>query len=164
MTRLIRDRQIVEDDFLHVGDDEAAPAGSRPIVSLGRWLTERAALLAAHPAVGVRVSPDKQPKDIPELHAAAVIAIEFPRFTEGRGYSIARLLRDRERYRGELRAVGWVTREQLFYLSRSGFNAFELAPGKSLEGALEAFHDFSVTYQAAADDPRPLFRRRYGVA
>ena len=70
------------------------------------------------------------------------------------------MLRQRHAYRGELRAVGWVLRDQLQYLERCGFNAFELKPGKPLESALEAFGELSVTYQAAVDDPRPIYRRR----
>lgn len=163
--QIIRKRAIVEDDYVHVPDGAELPAdGHKPIISLARYAavahSERDGLFARYPSLGVQIASDKLPSDIPELARLGVIAIEFPRFTDGRGYSIARQLRDRHGFRGELRAVGWVLRDQLFYMERCGFDAFELKPGKPLESALEAFGEFSATYQAAVDDPRPLYRRR----
>ena len=158
--QIIRKRAIVEDDFAHVADADALPATGKPIVTLARYLKERGQLIERYPALGVRVTSDKLPTDIPDVDRLALIAIEFPKFTDGRGYTIARQLRQRFGFRGELRAVGWVLRDQLFYMERCGFDAFELKPGKPLESALEAFGEFSVTYQPATDDPRPLYRRR----
>ena len=158
--KIIRDRAIVDDDFVHVIDGAEQAATAKPIVPLAHFLETRDALLARHAAIGVRVPSDKLPSDIPDLQRLALIAIEFPRFTDGRGYSVARMLRQRHGYRGELRAVGWVLRDQVLYLERCGFNSFELKPGKPLESALEAFGEFTVTYQAAADDARPIYRRR----
>ncbi|HWU87272.1 MAG TPA: DUF934 domain-containing protein [Kofleriaceae bacterium] len=158
--QIIRDRAIVDDDYVHVPDGVEPTPGQRPIVTLARLGKETEALLARFPVLGVRVPSDKLPSEIPALDRLALIAIELPRFTDGRGYSVARMLRDRHGFRGELRAVGNVLRDQLRYLERCGFNAFELTPGKPLESALEAFGEFSVTYQAAADDQRPLYRRR----
>jgi uncharacterized protein (DUF934 family) len=158
--RIIRDRRIVEDAWIHLDDEAPAPAGADVTVSLPRWQRERDALRAREGRVGVRLRPDEEPSaladDLPDL---ALVAIEFPKFTDGRGYSKARLLRSRWRFTGELRAVGNVLRDQLYYMHRCGIDAFELQPGKSLEQALGAFDELSVTYQAAADDPRPLFRR-----
>ena len=162
--KIIRDRAIVDDDYVHVADGAELPAdGARPIVTLVRYLADREALLARYStlgALGVKVPPGTPPGGIPDLERLALVAIEIPSYTEGRGYSVARVLRDRHAFRGELRAVGWVTRDDLFYLERCGFNAFEMRAGKPLESALEAFGEFTVTYQAAADDPRPLYRRR----
>jgi uncharacterized protein (DUF934 family) len=86
--------------------------------------------------------------------------VHFPTFTDGRGYSTARLLRERYGYRGELRAVGDVLRDQLFYLSRVGFDAFALRQDQDAEGALASLADFSESYQASVERPQPLFRRR----
>ena len=158
--RIIRDRAIVDDDFVHVPDGAELPDGGKPIVTLARYVASREALLGRYPALGVRIASDKLPGDVPEPGRLALIAIEFPRFSDGRGFSVARQLRDRHGFAGELRAVGWVLRDQLFYMERCGFNAFELKPGKPLESALEAFGEFTATYQAAVDDPRPLYRRR----
>ncbi|MBA3455729.1 MAG: DUF934 domain-containing protein [Deltaproteobacteria bacterium] len=158
--KIIRDRTIVDDDFVHVTDGSEQAAATKPIVPLAEYVKSRETLLARHAAVGVRVPSDKLPSDIPDLQRLALIAIEFPKFTDGRGYSVARMLRQRHAYRGELRAVGWVLRDQLLYLERCGFNAFEMKPGKPLDSGLEAFSEFSVRYQADVDDPRPLYRRR----
>ena len=105
------------------------------------------------------------PGDDPALHAGAlagakVIAVNFPKFADGRGYSIARLLRERHGYRGELRAVGVVAIDLLYYMEQSGFDAFELRDGDDPEAALAAFDAFSEGYQSSAARPIPLFRRR----
>jgi uncharacterized protein (DUF934 family) len=158
--QIIRKRAITDDDFVHVPDGAELPEGGKPIVTLARYAKAPGELLARYPVLGVRVASDKLPSAIPELGRLALIAIEFPRFTDGRGYSLGRQLRERHGFRGELRAVGGVLRDQLYYMERCGFDAFELQPGKPLESALEAFGEFSATYQAALDDPRPIYRRR----
>jgi uncharacterized protein (DUF934 family) len=170
--RVIKDRQIVDDGWVLLAPDAAtSPAALPPegdvIVSLSLWNEEwTAARSAGRPAfagrsgkVAPRLRSNEAPEDIVALEQAPLIAIEFPSFTDGRGYSSARLLRERFAYRGELRAVGDVLRDQLFYMARCGIDSFALKAGKDMEGALAAFQDFSVTYQAAADDQRPLFRR-----
>jgi len=107
------------------------------------------------------LEPDHEPADLREdLSRLSLIAIRFPVFTDGRGYSIARLLRERYGYTGELRAVGDIMRDQLFYLSRVGFDAFLLREGEVAEEALAAFDSFSEAYQASVERPSPLFRRR----
>lgn len=159
---IIKRGEIVTSTYRHVADDEALPAGDRDItVSLARLVKQPELLDTYGGRIGVRLVPgDELDALLPHLDRIAIVAVEFPKFTDGRGYSLARLLRDRHGYRGELRAIGHVLRDQLFYLHRCGFDAFEMAPGKSLDDALQAFGEFSVRYQAAADDPRPLFRRR----
>ncbi len=156
--KVIKNREIVEDEWRLVGDDEAiAPAGYS-IVSVARWNAERDALGAAGP-VGVVLRSDEDPGDVEQLDALAIIAVDFPSFADGRGYSTARRLRQEFSFGGELRAVGDVLRDQLYFMHRCGIDSFALKEGKSFEDALAAFEDFSVTYQAAADDTRPLFRR-----
>jgi uncharacterized protein (DUF934 family) len=126
-------------------------------------------------------SPDAAAKDVADADAAEVLRLEpaddpaafahrlgavsrvevnFPNFTDGRGYSTARLLRERYGYDGELRAIGDVQRDQLFNLARCGFDAFLLRKDEDADEALAAFDDFSETYQASAEQPQPLFRRR----
>jgi uncharacterized protein (DUF934 family) len=158
--QIIRKRAIIEDDFVHVPDGAELPEGKPPIVTLARYAKAHDELLTRYPALGVQVPSDKLPSDIPQLGRLALIAIEFPKFTDGRGFTIAHQLRLRHGFIGELRAVGWVLRDQLFYMERCGFDAFELKPGKPLESALQAFGEFTATYQAALDDPRPIYRRR----
>lgn len=113
--------------------------------------------------IGVLVGDDDDLTEVAaHLPLTGPIAVHFPRFTNGRGYSIARLLRGRYGYRGELRAVGDIMRDQLFYLRRVGFDAFELRADQACEQALHAFEDFTQPYQASSDEPLPLFRRRVG--
>ena len=159
MRSVIKHRRIVEDRWQHVADDADPPAGP-VIVSLARWRRERAALLERGEPVGVRLPNTANVADVAgDLPVLALVALEFPKFTDGRAYSQARLLRERYGYRGEIRAVGDVLRDQLFFMARSGFDAFELRADRSLEDALAAFDDFSESYQPAADQPLPLYRR-----
>jgi uncharacterized protein (DUF934 family) len=106
-----------------------------------------------------------QPTDDPAAVAARLpnvsrVEINFPKFGDGRGFSIARLLRERYGYRGELRAVGQVARDHLYMMEKCGFDAFLLRDGEDADEALAAFGDYSETYQATVTQPQPLFRRR----
>lgn len=160
--QIIKKGEIVTSSWVHLRDEELLPAERVDVtVSLGRFVAEQDAL-ATHPGrVGVRLRGDDDVEPhLPALLALPLLAIEFPRFTDGRGYTLGRLLRERHGYRGELRAVGNVLRDQLYYMHRCGFDAFELQPGKSVTEALEAFAELSVRYQPAVDEPQPLFRRR----
>jgi uncharacterized protein (DUF934 family) len=157
---IIIDRAIVPDEFQELADADPLPPSAKVIVSFARYLREGPELLAQARAVGIRLPSDKLPGEVPGLDKLALIAIEFPRFSDGRGYSIAKLLRERFKFGGQLRAVGWVLRDNLLYMERVGFNAFELAPGKPLESGLEAFAELPIAYQATTADRRPLYRRR----
>jgi uncharacterized protein (DUF934 family) len=159
--RIIKHRKIVDDAFVHVPDANELPESGDVIVSLDRFRELRTALLARGSKLGIQLRSDQEAKLVVDLLPdLAVVAIEFPGFKDGRGYTTARLLRERFGFKGEIRAVGDVLRDQLYYMERCGFDAFELKPGKDIDGALRAFQEFSVTYQGATDDPRPLFRRR----
>ena len=162
--KIIKDGAIVEDGWTHVPSDATladVPAGD-VIVPLTLWQAEKEALSARAGRLGVRLASDDLAETIAgDLDRFAVIAIEFPIYRDGRGYSQARILRDRYSYEGELRAVGDVLKDQMFYLHRVGFNAFEVRADRSIEDALKSLTDFSVTYQPAADNPLPL-RRRFG--
>ena len=108
-----------------------------------------------------------EPVDDPALLAGAlakvrVIAVNFSKYGDGRGYSIARVLRERYGYQGELRAVGVVARDHLHAMAQCGFDTFELREGEDAQAALAAFGDFSEAYQASAAQRVPLFRRRAG--
>jgi uncharacterized protein (DUF934 family) len=111
--------------------------------------------------VVVRLEPADDPASVAQqLAGAARVEVNFPKFGDGRGFSIARLLRERYGYRGELRAVGQVGLDHLHYMEQCGFDAFELRDGEDAEEALAAFDTFSEGYQASAARPEPLFRRR----
>lgn len=142
-------------------DSESVALPEGPLaVALPVWKARREELLARSSAVGVRLETTDDPADIvADLPRLALVAVHFPRFTDGRGYSIAYLLRRRHGYTGELRAVGDVLRDQLFYLTRSGFDSFQLRDGADPHAALPSLRDFSETYQSAADGRVPRFRR-----
>lgn len=162
---IIRHGRIVEDDAIALADDAPLPERGRVLVSLERATRERELLRARPDGFGVRVPGDAEPEAIVAalggtLEGLALLAIVVPKSTDGRHYSLARLLRERFGYRGELRALGDVLPDALFYMHRCGYDAFELRADKSLATGLRALEAFSVTYQGAADDPRPLWRRR----
>lgn len=96
----------------------------------------------------------------PAIAVAEVVAIHFPALVDGRGFSLAHLIRDYLEFTGELRAIGHFIQDQLFYLSRCGFDRFEVAEDADVESYQLSLRDFSERYQAAIDEPQPLFRRR----
>lgn len=167
--KIIRDGAIVEDDWSRLDDAAPLPASGKVIVSWTRWQADRDALKARRNvgvAIPATLDVDQLKDDLPAL---ALVAVPFNfiqpkpeggRTFDGRGYSQARLLRDRHAYTGEIRAVGDVFRDAMFYMRRCGVNAFEVKAGQDLPDALKAFRDFSLGYQGAADDPTPIFRRR----
>ncbi|MCH8001763.1 MAG: DUF934 domain-containing protein [Proteobacteria bacterium] len=149
---LIKDNELVPDPWVTLGDDEALPEGAPAIVSFERWQSEREALLQRNAPLGIRLRSDQPPKLVlDDLDRFAVVALEFPKFGDGRAYSYARLLRERYGYRGELRAVGNVLRDQALFMLRCGFDAFELAEDSALEGWRESLAEISVFYQPTAD-------------
>ena len=157
--KVIKRNQIVEDPVAHLADDAPVPETGRFSVSLTRWNAERDAL-AGTPGLGLRLNGDDLVDDVvADLDAFDWIALEFPKFSDGRCYSHARVLREHHGYRGELRATGDVLRDQLFFMARCGIDVFEVRPDKNIEDALEAFREFSVTYQPAADGRPPVYRR-----
>jgi uncharacterized protein (DUF934 family) len=116
----------------------------------------------AHPDLLV-LEPDDDPRRIADrLPGLKVVAVNFPKYGDGRGYSIGRLLRERYGYQGELRAVGVVARDHLRQLAQCGFDSYQLREGEEAAEALQGLDDFSEAYQASAAQPVPLFRRRLG--
>ena len=168
--RVIRNGRVEPELWSYLGVageervDEVPPRGP-VLVPLATWKARRDELLARVEPVGVWLKPDDDPAEIGnDMHALSLIAVQFPKFTDGRGYSIAVLLRRRYGYRGELRAFGDVGRDQLFYQRRCGFDSFSLAAHRDPEAALAGLATFSVRYQGSVDDPLPLFRKRAAAA
>lgn len=168
METLIEHRKPVPNHW-RIRDGQApgeapAPIVAWDVVSLAHWHGLREQPCASAPGrpapVGVWLEPDDDPRELrTELHRLALIAVRFPRFTDGRGYSIARLLRQQLRWSGPLMAIGDVLRDQLLLLERCGFDRFLLRDDQDVESALVAFADFSDAYQASAVRV-PLFARR----
>ena len=165
MREIIKDKKVVQDDWnvARLGEGEtpesfAVPAG-KTIVPLKVWLAQREALSARND-IGVWIASDERPEALKDdIARFTVIAVDFPKFMDGRGYSIAYNLRARLGYTGELRAIGDVLRDQLFYMQRVGFNAFAVRADKNIHDALKGLTDFSEPYQAALDIKAPLFAR-----
>ena len=162
MGKLIIDGAIVDNQWQRLETDaleNGVPAQGKIIVPLAYWQENREALIARGD-VAVWLAPGEEPKDLEDdLAALPLVAIHFPAFKDGRGYSYARELRTRYKFDGEVRATGDVLRDQLSYMTRCGFNAFEVRADRNIEEALQGLKDFSVTYQADVNDPRPIYRR-----
>lgn len=166
MPRRIKHGAVVDDAWVVVRDaasiDALAP-GVPAIVPLSLWLDEREAL-RGRAGVGVWLAPADDPAALAhDVEVLPVIAVDFPAFADGRGYSTARLLRERYGYRGELRAIGDVQRDQLALLVQVGFDAFAMASGRDEVAALASLADFTDGYQLT-QLRTPWFRRRAALA
>jgi uncharacterized protein (DUF934 family) len=152
---LLKHGKITPDPWIAVADDAPLPSEDPVVVGLARWRAERAALARRPAPVGVRLkSHELAPEIGDDAGKLGLIALEFPSFRDGRAYSTARLLRERYRFTGELRAVGNVLRDQFLFMHRCGFDAFEIASADA--GAWrEAMAEIAIWYQPTADG-RPV--------
>ncbi len=161
--QIIKDQKITIDDWQHldVDSDIANIPSGKLIAPLVMWNEAKEAISDKADKVGVRLTPDADLNEIAaDLDKLPLIAIEFPAFRDGRGYSLARRLREHYKYTGEIRAVGNVLRDQVGYMTRVGFNAFEIDSKQNVDDALQAFDEISVKYQASSDEALPFYRRR----
>ena len=148
--RLLRNAEIVLDEWRYVAE-AASDAAAPLIVTLTQWQLEPDTWLARGTPLGVVLSPAHRVEQIAaDLERFSLIAAEFSGPAEGRGYTQGRLLRERFDFKGELRATGYVRRDQLFFLARCGFNSFELSEA-DIEDALSALSTFSAAYQPSND-------------
>lgn len=158
------DGQIKADDWTVVprpeeGEVLTLPEG-RVLIPADMWLANRAQY-ANKETVGVWLESHDEPGMLADaVDELSIIAVNFPKFTDGRGYSSARLLRERFGYEGELRAIGDVLLDQLQFMKRCGFDSYALRADKDIELAAHCLNFFSQAYQAATDTEEPLFRRR----
>ncbi len=149
MRKVLRRLEVVEDDWQHLGEEP--PGGNESLIVPFAELRDNAVTWEAwRGPLGVQLKPADRVEDLaPLLPRLSLVAIEFPGPGEGRGYSQARMLRQRLRFKGELRAVGHVKQDQIFFMARVGFDCFELAPGERFENAIAALQRYAVAYQAA---------------
>jgi uncharacterized protein (DUF934 family) len=155
---LLKQDGIAADSWTRIDDDaEIAPGNTgvtQPIISLTRWKRDRDTLLALNGEIGIVLGSDESPALIADdIHRFGVICLNFPKFTDGRGYSYARLLRSRYNYTSEIRAIGNVLRDQALFMRRCGIDALEIMDGRSTDGWRQAFAEFSIRYQPAEDTP-----------
>ena len=167
MPKLIKNGAIVEDAWLvlKLADGETPVTVVLPdgplLVPLSVWQVRKDEILVRDQPIGVWLDAGEGPEALAaDLAYFPVVAVNFPKFADGRGYSTARLLRERYAYTGELRAIGDVLRDQLYFMRRCGFDAYAVRADKDIEDALAGFKDFPENYQAAFEPAQPLFRRR----
>jgi uncharacterized protein (DUF934 family) len=164
MQRIIKNDQVVDERWHLLPKDATLEGLSNSddiIVPMALWLEHGHALRARDGGLGVWLEAGDEIEEIAEdLGRFQVIALDFPVFTDGRHFSTARLLRERYGYKGEVRAIGDVLRDQLFFMKRCGFDAYAVRADRDPHEALKGLTDFTHVYQAAADEPQPLFRRR----
>jgi len=167
MFKLIKNGQIIDDTWqvLKLAEGESAESVTLPsqaaLLPLTVWQARKTEILARTIEVGIWLESGEEPETIAgDLSHFAVIGVNFPKFADGRSFSTARLLRERFGYQGEIRALGDVLQDQLFFMKRCGIDAYVVREDKNIEAALAGLAVFSESYQAAVDQPQPLFRRR----
>jgi len=167
MPQLIKNGAVADNTWERVTMETAADSvlgadtGAQVIVPLAMWMAEKDSLTASDKSIGVWLDSEDDPYELGDEAAnLPLIALDFPVFRDGRPFSTAAILRERLDFKGELRAVGDVHRDQLFYMQRCGFDSFELAEGEDVATALSAFTDFTTNYQSTVTEPTPLFRHR----
>ncbi|MBU1377106.1 MAG: DUF934 domain-containing protein [Alphaproteobacteria bacterium] len=155
----------VQDSFTHVADDEALPKGD-VIISLTRFQAEGDALLSEGRRVGVKLEAEEEVEalayDLPKLAVVGLVALNFPKYRDGRAYTNARVLRERFKFTGQVRAMGDVLREQAGFMVRVGFDAFEPADDASANEWQAATRRYRHVYQRSADGRAPAFAEREG--
>lgn len=152
-------------EWVRVADDQPLPETDKVIVSLERWQAERENLRQRNAAIGIALKSDQSPLLIEaDLDRLSLVALEFPKFTDGRAFSYARVLRDRLGFKGEIRAIGQVLRDQYMFMLRCGFDTAEPFEGKRVEGYAEALKEFSVFYQPTNDGRATPLQMRHTKA
>lgn len=147
---LISKGQLIDDEWLNLADEDEIPAEHPVIVSLERWKEERDQLMGRNAGLGIRLASSENPSEIADdLDRFAIIALEFPAYTDGRAYSYARQLRDKYGYEGELRAIGNVLRDQLLFMHRCGFDTYEVQKPDAVEQWRKATSELDVFLQPA---------------
>jgi len=166
MPKLIKNGEVIQDNWTVLReatgpDILTAVPGKNFIVPLDFWKMYQAKLESYFGDIAIWLDSDENVNDIgSDLKQFALIALNFPVFSDGRSYTNARELRQHLNYEGEIRAIGDVLRDQMFYMARCGFDSFEIRHDQDPDVCLTAFNDFQTGYQSAIDEPNPLFRRR----
>ncbi len=166
MSKLIKDGELIPNRWTILREASGpevlkALLGKNLIVPLKFWKSYQTEIGNFAGNVAIWLNSNESVADIAsQLHSLPLIALNYPLFSDGRSYSNARALRQQYEYKGEVRAIGDVLRDQLFYMSRCGFNSFDLRPDQDETLCLQAFRDFKTSYAATITEPLPLFQRR----
>jgi uncharacterized protein (DUF934 family) len=158
---LVKNGKIATDIYAHVADGAEIPAEGAILVPAVRFLEDPETLLRRSGKVGV-VWPNNRDLDdlVPYLDRLAAVALVFPSFRDGRAYSQARLLRERYRFQGELRATGQVLRDQFVFMLRAGFDALDVKKEKDADAFAETVKRYTVFYQPTGDGRSTALSRR----
>jgi uncharacterized protein (DUF934 family) len=158
---LVENGKIVEDRYQRIDDEAPIPDGVAVIVSAKRFLAEAQTLVGRSAPLGVLWPNDKRVVELkPWLERLTLVALQFPKFRDGRAYSQARLLREQYGYRATLRATGDVLRDQFQFLVRAGFDSFEVKKPADATAFAKSVARYSVVYQPGADGSQWALRRR----
>ena len=163
--RYIKNGEVAADPFVYVEGDEPVPSDVPAIVSAD-WLfsASKQQIEGRSAALGVSWPNDRPESELtPFLPHLSLIALEFPVFRDGRAFTQARLLRERQGFKGEIRATGDVLRDQFLFMVRAGFDAFEVKKAADADAFAKAVHEFTLRYQPAADGPLHTFRSRLNL-
>ncbi len=166
MPTLIKDGQVIENTWHLLAKDveltaALADTAGHIVVPFALWQEHKDSLMDSDKEIAVWLDSQDDPYELAnDVIDLPLICLNFPVFRDGRAFSAAVILRERLNYQGEIRAVGDVLRDQLFYMKKCGMDSFDLADGVNVENALEAFNDFSTSYMSTVEEPLPLFRRR----
>lgn len=170
MQKLINTTEVIDDSWTLLAQADSPDVlevvpGKNLLLPLSLWRDHRESIENYSGSVSVWLDSHEGLDDLRAvftdgLTQLPVIALNFPAFADGRAYSTARELREKQGYEGEIRAIGDVLRDQLFYMSQCGFDTFALRHDQDIDTCLTAFKDFSTNYQATVTQPTPLFRRR----
>lgn len=161
---LVKDNAVVEDTWIRLESVSGPLPDGDIIIPFSYWREHPDEFTGREGRLGVCLNGDDEPEElVAKLKQFDLVALDFPVFKDGRCYSHARLLRERYGYEGELRAVGEVLRDQLFFMKRCGINSFQIADDRDVDDVLKGFSDFSVTYQTAADGAQPVYKQRHSA-
>ena len=162
MPRLLKNNEFHSDTTITVSAETELSSIEQPVlVPVKLWLADASQYQALSQPVGLLFEPDDEPESVADqLSHFDVIAVSIPGFMDGRAYSIARILRDRYGFEGEIRAVGDVLIDQLFAMKRCGISSYLLRDDQKQEDALKALNTFTLRYQGSSDDLQPLYRKR----
>ena len=158
---LVKQGKVVDDPYVLVADDAPIDDAAPVIVPAARFLADATEITRRSGQTGVLWPNDRNVSQLtPYLDRLALVVLQFPTFKDGRAYSQARILRERHHFRGELRAIGQVLRDQFLFLHRAGFDAFDVKKPGDVAAFRDAIKRYSVFYQPSADGAPAAFRRR----